>query len=51
MKVCRDCDAHDALAWLLEYGADWCELLDLPREWAREVTDARMLAQQEALSD
>jgi len=38
-----DCDAHDALAWLLEYGADWCELLDVPREWAREVTDARML--------
>lgn len=46
-----DCDARDALGWLTGYGEDWCELLDVPREWAREVTDARMLAQQEALSD
>ena len=46
-----DEDARDALRWLTGYGADWCELLDVPREWAREVTDARMLAQQEALSD
>lgn len=45
-----DEDARDALRWLTGYGEDWCELLDLPREWAREVTDARMLAQQEALS-
>ena len=46
-----DTDARDALRWLTGYGEDWCELLDLPREWAQEVTDARMLAQQEALSD
>ena len=46
-KPC-DCDAHDALAWLSAYGADWCELLDLPREWAREAMNERMLAQQEA---
>ena len=45
-----DGDARDALGWLTGYGEDWCELLDLPREWAREVTDERMLAQQEALS-
>lgn len=44
-----DVDAHDALRWLTSYGEDWCELLDLPREWARDVTDARM-REQEALS-
>ena len=45
-----DGDARDALGWLTGYGEDWCELLDVPREWAREVTDERMMAQQEALS-
>ena len=37
-----DCDAQDALRWLEEFGADFCELLDVPREWAAMETDARL---------
>ena len=38
-----DCDAQDALRWLKEFGADFCELLDVPREWAAMETKARMM--------
>ena len=43
MKVCRDCDAHDALAWLLEYGADWCEPYDLP-DWSKRIRNIKQEA-------
>ena len=39
-----DCDAKDALRWLTEYGEDWCELLDLPREWCRQAVEERLEA-------
>lgn len=37
-----DFDARDALAWLGEYGEDWCELIDKPREWAAEAILTRL---------
>ena len=43
-----DCDARDALRWLTGYGADWCELLDVPREWAQQAMAERMIAQEAA---
>ena len=39
-----DYDAQDALQWLRDWGEDWCELLDLPREWAPQAVEERMEA-------
>ena len=37
-----DSDAKDALRWLQEFGADFCELMDRPREWAAQAIEERM---------
>ena len=38
------------MAWLSAYGADWCELLDVPCEWAAMETDARLREQMEVVA-
>jgi DNA-directed RNA polymerase subunit RPC12/RpoP len=35
-----DMDAKDARRWLREFGADWCELMDVPPEWAQQAMEA-----------
>jgi hypothetical protein len=37
-----DCDAQDAHRWLHEFGADICELIGVPREWAMQEAAQRM---------
>lgn len=41
-----DFDARDAMNWLREYGEDWCELMDKPREWAMQTMEERVAEMQ-----